>query len=230
VEYSDNVESPFIQHVLSLGLEKLHHIAMAETYEERCRLLYSHHCPPATDSFLHEGLQYANEQNDDIFLGDLTREDETLHVKQPFFADPDSGPEDIWQWAHQGESPANWVYQKNRQRLRQLGYVMWDRSRLEALGIIQEPWEDVDNSVDSLLEEQEAARERAYMENSWEKREQIHMSGGTGWWSWGDQSKVKWRGGAAPGEESSGYSHTKPDSLQEAQELLSMMKLPSSVR
>ncbi|KND93678.1 hypothetical protein TOPH_01416 [Tolypocladium ophioglossoides CBS 100239] len=217
VEYGHRVDSPSIQHILSLGLAKLYQIAGAETYEERCLLLYSGHCPPATDSFLHEGLQGANEQNDNIFLDDLTPEDETLHIKQPFFADPDS------------ESWANWVYQENRHGLRQWGYVMWDRSRLEAVGIFQKPWEDMDGSRDSLLEEQEATRQRAYMENSWEKREQIYMSGGTGWWSWGDQSKVRWRRGVMPGQGPSVPAHTEPNSLQEAREMLAMIKLPLSV-
>lgn len=205
MEYGDNIESPFIQHVLSLGVEKLYHIARAKTYEEKYDLLYSPDHPPATDSFLMEGLRRANGQNDEVFLGNLAEEDEMLHVKKPCFADVDSGPEDIWRWAHQGESPASWIYQKNRQRLREWGYVMWDRSRLEAIGIIKEPWEDIPGPGGSLLEDQDAARERAYMENSWKKREQIHMSGGTGWWSWGDQSRVKWRGRAPPREESTGY-------------------------
>lgn len=103
---------------------------------------------------------------------------------------------------------------------------MWDRSRLEAIGIFQEPWNETDSLRDSLREEQEAARQRAYMENSWEKREQIYRSGGTGWWSWGDESKVRWRGGVAPGKGPSVPTHTNPGSLQEAREMLSMMKLP----
>lgn len=230
MKYGDRVDSPFVQHVLSHGLKKLHQIAGAETYEERYRLLYFSHCPPATDSFLHEGLRGANEQNDNIFLDDLTPEDRTLHIKKPFFADPDSGPADVWRWAHQEESWANWVYQENRHGLRQWGYVMWDRSRLEAVGIFQKPWEDMDSSRDSLLEEQEAMRQQAYMENSWEKREQIYMSGGTGWWSWGDESKVKWRGGVMRGQGPSVPTHTKPNSLQEARDMLTMMKLPPSVK
>ncbi|KAK1768774.1 hypothetical protein QBC33DRAFT_577229 [Phialemonium atrogriseum] len=176
VKYGDRVDSPFIQHVLSLGLEKLHQIAGAETYEERYGLLYSSHCPPATDSFLHEGLRGANEQNDNIFLDDLTPEDRTLHIKWLFFADPDSGPADVWRWAHQEESWANWVYQENRHG------------------------------------------------------EQIYMSGGTGWWSWGDQSKVRWRGGVMPGQGRSVPVHTKPNSLREARDMLTMMKLPPSVK
>jgi hypothetical protein len=88
----------------------------------------------------------------------------------------------------------------------------------------------MDSSRDSLLEEQEAARQQAYMENSWEKREQIYMSGGTAWWSWGVQSKVRWRGGVIPGQGPSIPTHTEPNSLQEAREVLKMIKLPPSVK
>ncbi|KAI1371051.1 hypothetical protein F4677DRAFT_436620 [Hypoxylon crocopeplum] len=230
VEYSNRVDSPFIQEVLSLGLEKLHQIVNAETYEERWRLLNSRECPNATVSFLHDGLQGANERNDNIFLDDMTPEDEVVHIKQPFFADQDSGPADVWRWAHQEESWANWVYQENRRGLRQWGYVMWDRSRLNAVGIFQDPWEDTDGSEESLLEEQEAARERAYMQNSWEKREEIFMRGGTGWWSWGDESKVRWRGGKAPIQGPSVPARGVPVSLQDARDILSMIKLPPSLR
>ncbi|KAG8410866.1 hypothetical protein J3459_012118 [Metarhizium acridum] len=105
---------------------------------------------------------------------------------------------------------------------------MWDRWRLDSVGILQEPWEDTMSSTDLLLEEQEAARQRAYMENSWEKREKIYRSGGTGWWSWGDESQVRWRDGIAPGQRPSVPARIKPDSLQEAQYMLQMMKLPPS--
>ena len=42
MEYGDDKaeDSPFIQHMLSLGLERLYQIAGAETYEERYQLLY----------------------------------------------------------------------------------------------------------------------------------------------------------------------------------------------
>ena len=235
VDYGEQIDSPYIQHLISTGLEKIYEAARAEAYEERYELLYSPDGPSATDLFLHENLHGANERNNDIFLDAFTPEDEANYIKRPFFTDRDSGPEDVWRWAHQEETRANWIYQENRRNLRQWGYVIWDRSRLEETGIFQEPWEDRSRSNEALLEEQEAVRQRAYVRNSWEARQQISWSGGTGWWSWGDHSKIQWEGGTAPGQRPprqtpSVAEYAQPGSLQEAREMLSMMKLPPSAR
>ncbi|OAQ61137.1 zinc finger domain-containing protein [Pochonia chlamydosporia 170] len=227
VNYGDLIDSPYIQHVLSLGLEELHRITLASTYEERYRLLNTPSGPPATNGFLQDALETANNANEDLFLDRLTPEQEALHIKKPFFADPDSGPRDVWLWAHKVESWANWVYQENRRQLRQWGYVMWDKSRLETAGVLQEPWYDPTGTPEWLLQEEEAVRQRGYMQNSWEKRERIRMKGGSGWWSWGDESKVKWpKNIFFPGQGRSVPGNIKPASLREARELLSMMKLP----
>ena len=68
------------------------------------------------------------------------------------------------------------------------------------------------------------------MQNSWEQREKIFRAGGKGWWSWGDESKIAWKGGVAPGQGPSYPAICKPNSLEEAREFLSMMKLPASAR
>jgi hypothetical protein len=96
----------------------LHQIARTETYDDRERLLCSDYHPHPTYSFLYEGLRGANEQFADFLLDDLTPNEELLYIKQPFFADRDSGPADAWRWAHQEESWQTWVYQQNRENLR----------------------------------------------------------------------------------------------------------------
>lgn len=212
-----------------MGLEKLYQIARAETYDDRERLFCSGYRPLPTYFFLHDRLWYANEQQHDIFLNELTPEDELLYIRQPFFADVDSGPADAWRWAHYGENRQTWVYQENRRDLREWGYVMWDRSRLDAIGIFQEPWEDADDTGESFLEKQEAQRQRAYLQKSQEQRELVLSRGGTGWWSWGDESKVIWWDGKAPNTSAQRLGtgrRMEPHSLQEAREMLSMMKIP----
>ncbi|KAH0592215.1 hypothetical protein MHUMG1_10071 [Metarhizium humberi] len=231
VEYDDKIDSPFIQHLLSRGLKKLLSVILAETYLERHRLLYSRGCPPVTDNFLHEGLESANGHNDNVSLESLSPREEALLFKHSFFRDPDSGPRDAWKWAHLEESRSHWVYVEDRDNIRRWGYVMWDRCRLDSVAILQKPWEDTWISTNVLLEEQEAARqsrERAYMENSWEKREKMYRRGAVGWWSWGDESQVLWPDGVAPGQRPSVPVHVKPDSLEEARDVLRMMKLPPS--
>lgn len=222
--YGERVNSPFIEHVLSSGLQRLCQIVEAETYEERHRLLHSSQCPPATDYFLYEGLQCANKENNDITL-DLRPEELACHMKRPFYADSDKGPATVWKWAHQTESWANWVYQKNRRDLRRWGYVMWDLSRLDELGIFQNEWKDTGRREDLLLEAQEAARQRSRMESSWKKREQIYMKGCTGWWSSEDHSMVRWRDGVKPDQGPSSPAIAEPISPEEAREMMTMVDL-----
>ncbi|KAI0429077.1 hypothetical protein F5Y09DRAFT_311415 [Xylaria sp. FL1042] len=195
VEYDNNIDNPYIQSILSRGLEKLYKISRAKTYEDRYRTLDADKSPHVNPDFLYQGLE--EEANDSyhhtIFLEDITPKNERLYIQQPFYTDIDSGPVNAWRWAHIKESWLSWVYQQNRKELRQWGYVMWDQSRLDAVGILRRPWDDTISARDLILEEQEAERQHAYMRNSWIEREWLSMSGGSGWWSWGDHSKLKWR-------------------------------------
>jgi hypothetical protein len=200
---------------------------MAETYEARHALLYLGHCPSSNRSFLYEALKNANEANDDILLSDFTLEEERTHIKTPFFNDPDTGPADIWRWTHEGETRAGFIYQEHQEPLREWGYVLWDRSRLDNIGIFDSSWEPLDISSDMILErQQEAKRHFIYMASSWDARSKIYVTGGRGWWNWGDSSKVVWPCGEIPLQSP---PPVRPNSLGEARESLSRMKLPSSV-
>lgn len=138
----------------------------------------------------------ANEDDSIVFFDDIQPGKEARYFHTPFFADPDTGPVDVWRWVHADESWQNWVYQEDRSRLRRWGYVLWDRARLEAAGIFETLMEDlIRPREEEILEEQEAERHLGYMQNSWEKRQAVSRSGGKGWWSWGDQSKVQWPDG-----------------------------------
>jgi hypothetical protein len=104
---------------------------------------------------------------------------------------------------------------------------MWDQSRLDDIGIFQSPWELLEISSDAQLEEQqEAERQHAYIVNSWEERSKIYMSGGRGWWNWGDNSKVVWPSWKMLPQEP---TRIKPNSIDEAREALRTLKLPQSV-
>lgn len=180
-------------------------------------------------SFLYDGLMKVHSQREDS----LPAQDPTLVESEqdprPFYPELDSGPEDAWYWAHDDEDELGWVYDVQRQNLRQWGYVLWDKSRLEAVGLFESAWNDSDELVDASLEEQEEQRQRAYMQNSWDQREQVWSSGGHGWWSWGDESRVEWEQGRDPMRKQLGpgcYADLKPNSLEEARDMLAMMKLP----
>ncbi|KAI1347768.1 hypothetical protein F5Y01DRAFT_307292 [Xylaria sp. FL0043] len=153
VDYAQSMDAPRIQYVLSLGLKKLYEITRAETYEDRERILCSGGLPPQLIYFLYEGFRAATRK--------IVVYDTGVHVRPPYYHDQDSGPADVWRWAHYEESWWDWVYQKNRHNLRKWGYVMWDRFLC--------------------------------LHYSQELRRLISRRGGSGWWSWEDESKVKWR-------------------------------------
>lgn len=192
MEYGGATGYDYVQKFLALGLQKLYKIASAETYNDRVRILCSYHTWYYSSydlfGFLCEALKhYANEQHDNIWLDELPPEDELLHVKQPFFADPDPGPADVWKWAHYRESDSTWVFQENRLALREWGYVMWDRSRLEATGVFQEPWmedvEDVEDGEDADARNRRnhegMKQQRQRMRKSWARRKDIFDRGGS---------------------------------------------------
>ncbi|KAJ2971411.1 hypothetical protein NUW58_g9426 [Xylaria curta] len=193
IDYDNQIDNPHVQSVLSLGLEKLYEISRAETYEERYRALGAENSPSYNPNFLYDGLQEdANERyNDTAALADITPENEKLYMKQPFFKDLNPGPKNAWRWGHIEESQSQWVYQQDREELRQWGYVMWDQSRLDMAGIFQGPWEDTLTERDLVLEEQESGREHAYMRIWRAEREHVSRAGASGWWNWGVKSELE---------------------------------------
>lgn len=225
------MESPYIQHLLSLGLEKLHQIITAETYEERYKLLNDHRsdCPRARLDFLYDALGNVNGPDDKLYLLDFTPEDEHSHIRPAFFDDPDPGPAKIWRWAHQDETQRHFVYQESRGPLREWGYVMWDLRRLHDLGIFQKPFDTEDAWNASRVDLDQEGRVRAEMGVSWEARSKIYMAGGRGCWSVGDHNEIVWKGQKPPHKRHYTRAHTKPISVEDARDTLQMMKLPSSV-
>jgi hypothetical protein len=224
IEQYSEMDSSYIQYLLSLGLETLHQLFTAKSYEERYALL-SDVCPPRIylPEFLYLGLRYcANESDVTIWLNELTADEIAIYIKSPFFPDPDIGPRHIWQWAHWEESWTTYVFQENRQDLREWGYVMWDRSRLDDSGIFQKPWEDLP------LEEDEVTSRRARMQNGWELIYQLHSQADTGQWIWEDECQRKLRREKSPSEERvikpSPPIRLEPKSLQEAREMLEAMR------
>ena len=187
VEYGDRIDSEFIQHLLSLGLAHLHRIVLAETYEARYKLLYSNY-PPHNSNFLYEGLKMANEHDDGVYLSDYTQDEELAHITSPFVQDSDTGPTDAWRWTHQDETCANFLNSDSQKPLREWGYVMWDRARLNKWDTFQMPWETPHTSASAGEETQRVAE----MQVSFDQRSKIYMAGGRGWWSLGDESKIIW--------------------------------------
>ena len=85
------------EHCLSLGLEYLHRLATANTYNERYELLspelkrdldfsYPAYSKPVDDDY------------DEILIAYLTEEDRDRILKPPFVKDPNVGPAEAWRW------------------------------------------------------------------------------------------------------------------------------------
>ena len=191
------LDSPYIQHILSLGLSKLHAITVAQTYDERLRILYKPY-PPANREFLHEALNLANEPFDGVELSEFEQnsEEAVSHLYAPFVHESDTGPAEAWRWAHQHETRAAFIYANSQKWLRERGYVFLDRSRLDLWSVFQLPWEPPDITA----AETEIDSYRASL-SQWEKcprRAQIYKLGGRGWWSPSDESKVVYPPGRNP--------------------------------
>lgn len=179
---------------------------------------------------MHQALTYDAVHMDlDMGLSFDTPIEQCLLRQPAFYQDPDSGPYDAWLWAHPAdeEDSGTWNYQSDRSDLRQWGYVMWDRDRLEASGIFEKRWEDVIRTEEQLKDEvNEKVRQRAYLENSREQRQQVSRRGGSGWWGWGDESKIQCEHGGGPIKQPMGGHRVYcPQILKEARKVLSNMKL-----
>lgn len=192
IEYGENVQNPSIQQLLLFGLGKLREIVEAETYDERYRILNAYHSSLVPQYSIYEALQAANGQ-DDTTVAEFATGIVQGGFSPPMLEEHDAGPQEIWQWAHWEEEQWSWIYQPERDNLRRWGYVLWDKARLDATGIFRKPWENPDSPEDELEKEHEAIRQQGWMQNSWERRERICLAGGLGWWSWGDESKIRWR-------------------------------------
>lgn len=98
---------------------------------------------------LRAGLS-SQDTHGNISLSGLTEEEERILITPQLAADDDRGPRDAWLWAHADFSPACWYNTKQREDLRQRGYVMWDSARLVGWKILDVDW----RSLPRPLEEQ----------------------------------------------------------------------------
>ncbi|KAK2759397.1 hypothetical protein FQN54_002875 [Arachnomyces sp. PD_36] len=87
--------------------------------------------------------------------------DEKQYIPAPVTPDADSGPEEVWRWAHDLEPVMYFVAAYGQAPLRGWGYVFWDLWRLEQWGVFRKDWERVEIGV---LVEEEARGMREFEE------------------------------------------------------------------
>ena len=129
-------------HHLSFGLEHLRHFFASTTPESQRELLSSVE-QDSNVTFLSAGLKEANYLGGEM-LAEMDVEDQEDFICKPLFHDPDSGPEDVWRWAHQSQYSEHFVYSPAQIPLRQWAYVLWDRARLDEWKVFEKPWEGID--------------------------------------------------------------------------------------
>lgn len=205
VEPAVNPAMSTFQGVLSLGLIALFRLGNAKSYEEQKAVLDFEH-PPLRLDFLAKAFKRAN-----MARGSTPN--------NSFFNDPDTGPAAIWTWAHPTPRRGS-VGQPDRLYLREWGYVMWDRTRIDGTRVLRSRWRPRPAQVSYGGIGEEFEEEWA---DSWERRSQIYNDGGRGWWDAEDESKVVW-----PQRKASRLPPRRfdPTSLDEAKRALLSMSQP----
>jgi len=171
---------------VSQGLEYLHRVSRAETYEERevifgLRLSSDYQFLAAAFREQSPDLELESSEQSAVELQSVAISELSM--------DDDSGPVEAWYWAH-----ATHVYYYNDrcQDLREWGYCLWDKARLKTWGLFRKPWAPGRELewAKRLHEEQQRGYER--LRKSWRERSRICQHGGSGWWAEGDESKIIW--------------------------------------
>lgn len=175
---------------LSQGLDYLHSLLTAETYYDRSMVLEPH--KPSDYCFLTAGLQ-AQENEDDYGAGQRQLRGEAHDYDiQALSAGDDSGPIEAWCWANGSETL---YYEHDQADLREWGYCLWDKSRLEAWGLFRKPWTSQRAYDRRLRVSFDKQRQVERIERSQHEKSRIYQYGGSGWWAEGDESKIIWSHG-----------------------------------
>lgn len=182
VRYCDDERNFHKEYYLSLGLGFLVKVSKAKTYDDRYRLLnYTH----PDEHFLFYALEQAAYDRRRGALLDDTHEQRVAISETAAFPDGDLGPLRAWEWAH-ADFPSYTVFSQFEQgNLRDRGYVFFDLDRLEEWDMFAQPFEDI-------KVRQGHGQEFEDMKRSWDVRSSIYERGGRGWWSDGDESRIRW--------------------------------------
>lgn len=211
--YPDRFTIAYMEPILARGLASICSLQACTSYKSKISIM----CPDEpwnSEVFLYHALEAANDSNDRLDLEDYTPEDEINNITPLYFKDPDPGPEEVWRLIHELSTRANFVNGEAWHLHREWGYVMWDRTTLEEMGIFEEDWDEDGRAL--YIE----ARSMELRVASQKRREQIHFSGGRGWWSFDDESKIIWPGGQEPQKCILEEESKAPETLEEAKALI----------
>lgn len=189
IEPAIDSSSEFIQAILARGLPALHRLTRAKTYAEKMKVLYTKH-PSYFTKFLYRGLE--------TYM--LTHESGEAGGKE-YHHDNDPGPQEALKWAQRGlclnlnttttgtEDPVFW---KELSEVRSWAYVFWDQKRLNHWGVLTSEFEP---KAETEAERWAATLFDADIQSSIARRKDIHVAGGSGYWSAEDESRIVWKSG-----------------------------------
>jgi hypothetical protein len=155
-----------IERQLSRGLAYLRGLIHTRSIEECQLLLEDEGSLVPKYGFLGSKLGGAS-YGDDQLLADIQPDEENDYTIHSLLRDMDSGPEDAWRWAHAAQSADDWVFSDRQSPLRRWGYVMWDRERLDAWGVLEHAWcpKDLDPIIAVMADADRTECERAAIAN-----------------------------------------------------------------
>ncbi|KAL2210303.1 hypothetical protein CC79DRAFT_1319236 [Sarocladium strictum] len=187
IEYGTILRLPNLPFLMSMGLENMRKMIQANTYEERYALMRN----ASTDSWppMWDTLNVPRGTWEPAPYAGYFEDETHINIERQVFVDGDSGPHDVWRWAFADNSSREWEMYCFTDIQRAWGYVLWDKDRIQASGVLNKPWE-VQNTVLSPQEQDEVDLQCLCMVISQRLRRRIHIEGGSGWWDWGDESRT----------------------------------------
>ncbi|KAI1408104.1 hypothetical protein F5Y13DRAFT_114782 [Hypoxylon sp. FL1857] len=225
VPYIDGHYSEYAQGILVDGIERIYYLSQASDYTQRHALLSRgeerYDEPSGIVGFLSYGLEKgANPLIPPLIpLSDMNADEKELVCGLPFYKDPDPGPASMWEWVYRDSEPGDLVANSGMITARTWAFPFWDLSRLQAAGILGDPdipgpW----SASDPELDQYKTPERLVLLEDSRRERTQIRLSGGTGFYSPQDLSKIKWE--TSDKIESAQQLLVQPRSLEEAKRFL----------
>ncbi|KAJ5929175.1 hypothetical protein N7454_007023 [Penicillium verhagenii] len=178
---------------VSLGMRYLDQVITASTYDERHRLLEE----KLLNAFKEPTLADCLFESNDLYLGETDELDDYAIQQFRQFAsqycaceaDADTGPEEIWYQAHEGDHYTRYVSAESYLMSRKIGYVMMDLSRKKDMASFDGPRKWMEQDV---FDEEAFSQEMAQQQKSFAIRSDIFLHGGRGWWSEDDTSRIQW--------------------------------------
>lgn len=138
--------------------------------------------------FIDDALLLSYRSRDDTRLSEYCAQRTKKEIRPPAVIDPDKGPAEVWRITHLEMPSREFVMANAHIPLRESGYVMWDYDRLSRWGLLKIPWRPIPGPS-----REEQNRQWEEMRRSFDRRTEIWRSGGRGWWSEHDESKVVYR-------------------------------------